>query len=234
MKKILLGIVSLFLLGSVASAAFTSMSVSTNSASALLTAAGSAEMMVELRDIVGAGYGVSVSSIYWSGITVGVTDFKAADTVLVVHATSTVTNWGIRIYTDNKDGSANPQYTGTGDPAGLVAGDDGAITLPMCWRITANTTDTLNILEDGSNKLYEQSLGSSYNCYVWMQDFNTTGFYSDDYAVIWNENGIHHAEGANWGASASPNFIYLGAKFTNATSPRTYSTNQLKVELYCE
>ncbi len=55
----------------------------------------------------------------------------------------------------------------------------------------------------------------------------------EDYVTIWNENGVHHAEGPlDYYASPSPNYVYIGARFTTATTPRTYRTSKLTVELF--
>ncbi len=196
------------------------------------TEPGSISMTVEIKP------GVGVSSLTWSNVNLPDDDWKASDQYILLSVTSTWGNWGVQIYTNNKAVDANPQYTGSGNPVGLVAIDTTTFVLPLCWRLTDNTTDTYDIKEDpDDHHLYSQTLGSGFRCFFWMKDKNTGGDYpftdGEDYVTVIDERGGHYAEGNNWGAMDNPNYIYIGAKFSNATY-RTYKTNTLRIEAFYE
>lgn len=139
------------------------------------------------------------------------------------------TSWGIQIYTDNKASSANPIYTGTGNPCGLVDTTTTTKVLPMGWTIESSTK-TKEQLGKGT----PESWVSGGFMWKWMKDRNTEGFQNGDYYItVWDNRGIL------WGGSStdrdwknSPNYIYLSADFSTALGGRTYKTNQLKIEFY--
>ncbi|MHB9154843.1 MAG: hypothetical protein ACYC5N_04010 [Endomicrobiales bacterium] len=151
----------------------------------------------------------------------------------------------MQIYTDNKAATATPKYTGTGVAAGLVDGVDTTRALPMCWRVAdAKLTVTQNPKQGttvGStsypDRIWDDQGGTSneYPCYLWMEDKANADFANADptsYRQVKDERGIQHAEATFAPGVASPDIIYVGAKFTDAMGSRTYSTNQLIVEVY--
>jgi hypothetical protein len=197
------------------------------------------------------------TEVTWSGVNLGSTRWKAADQYIELSYDFFTPNWGIQIYTDNTAAGANPRYHGAGNPAGLVgqtnAGglDPSSSTLAMCWRITDSTITVPNIQQGAagaSDRLWDSNVvnGDQYPCFFWMKDkgtpddpattsVNEVFVNADDYITAWDSRGIHHAEGANWGAGCySPNYIYLGANFASGVTPRTYKTNELVVELFYE
>jgi hypothetical protein len=207
----------------------------------LSTAPGVVSMTAELRN---RSNNNPATSITWSGITIGQTDWKAADQYILLHATITASTGLIQIYTDNKASDANPKYTGSGNPAGLVMVENSSKTLKMCWRVTDMSTNTLTIIQHPTqNYLYSQELGSGYRCFLWMKDKNTPNIPSEnttqfvngeDYVTVWETTrGCQHAEGT-WAFMPSPNYIYIGAKFLGATTPATYKTNKLTLEAAIE
>lgn len=190
---------------------------------------------------------VATTSITWSNVLLGATKWKAADQYLELKLDYFTPGWGIQIYTDNKAPGAAPyRYTGvsTATAAGLVAYSPAdpsvsSTTLPMCWRITDVSTTTVNIVRGANpsfpDRLSEATLGSGYPCFLWMMDKATGGFANGlDYITAWDSRGIQHAE-ATWGAGAfSSNYIYLGADFSAAVTPREYRTRALILELFNE
>jgi hypothetical protein len=199
---------------------------------------------VEIKNILD---GSTTSWIYWnaSSITLGSTSWRAADAYVVLYSTITNSNGGVQIYTDNKSNDASAVYTGAQNPVGLIAVEDTTEPpLPMCWRIVDSTTTTLTIKElivSTTGYLYSNELGSSYHCFLWMEDRNTSGFqYGADYVTAksgrldnsGNSPCIQDAEG-QWDHALSPDYIYFGADFTNARSPRTYRTN-IRIETFTE
>jgi len=199
----------------------------------------------------GPEFSITPGEITWSSVDLATADWLAADQPLEVKVESNDMAWGIQIYTDNTETDANPKWAGGSgtNPCGLLEVISGQSTstvrLPICWRIMDNTTDYthLEIYETvasdtgGANHLrcpaYGAPATTNYNCWFWMMDELTSGFGNgDDYVTIWNQYGVHHAEGDNWGVSRSPNYIYIGAKFSSAVAQKTYKTNKLIVEFF--
>lgn len=177
---------------------------------------------------------LTTTQMTWSGIIPGTTQWACADQYLEITTQYHYPGWGVQIYTDNTSGTANPPYTGINNPVGLVDTSTTTRTLPMCWRIVDITTNTLNIQQTSDYHLYSSELGSGYKCWLYMMDKATSGFTegSDD-VTVWDERGVHASEGG-FAGSMSPNYIYIGADFTNALTPRTYRTNKLTVEVFYE
>ncbi len=179
--------------------------------------------------------------------------WKAANQYLKIECTPTNNFWGIQIYTDNCSQVADPQFyivdPSSFNPAGLVRTDTRDRTLKMCWRaandelIEESALDIHEkLLPDERLQLYSQKDGEGYPCFIWMKDRKTptiptekTEAFVDgeSYSTLWNKEGMQHAEGTR-SICASPNFVYIGANFKNATTPKTYKTSSLTVEFYNE
>jgi hypothetical protein len=239
--------------GVATAANFTSVQKSTVTAQITFDQGGSGTMTVALKTVVGD---IPAFWLSWSDVTPGVTGWKAADQYIEVTNTYNRTGWGIQIYTDNCAADANPQFyivnPSSVNPAGLVATDNRKSTLPLAWRIMGETTSYAHLgIREVSDPVVpdEHHLQSTdfpqttpYYPWVWMKDAKTpsipeqyvTGFVNgEDYVTIWNENGVHHAEGPlDYYASPSPNYVYIAARFSEATTPRTYKTSKLTVELF--
>lgn len=184
----------------------------------------------------------TTNQIFWdqAGIQLGTTTWRRADAYIFL--TSTITaQAAVRIYTDNRSGDANPAYTGTGSAAGLVCAEDTSQLLPLVWRATQVSTNTLSIRNtaDWSN-LYVTELSTSYYCFRWMTDIGNSDWPGDasDYNWVKNyANGTHLTNGSDWGLSWTwtdykDTYIYLGALFTNAAIPRHYRTSRIIVESF--
>ncbi|MFC1546644.1 hypothetical protein ACFL4O_02885 [bacterium] len=167
--------------------------------------------------------------------------------------------WGIQIYTDNTDANSEPRWntsaksTASYNCAGLLAYDSptatSTIALPICWRIVDSTTSASNLtIEEISTqtsvKLATSTL-SSYYVWNWLKDkktpdnagtadINELFVNGEDAVTVWsNDKGAQHAEG-DWIWYNSPNYVYIGALFRDAATPRTYETGTLRVEFYTE
>lgn len=237
----------------VASAAFSTVDKKTLAGGIVFTEGPTGTMTVALKKISDNSAATQLS---WSDVTPAVTEWKAADQYIEVTNTYNKTGWGIQIYTDNCAADAVPRFyivnPTTVNPCGLIATDDKKSVLPLAWRIIGDTTSYahLNIREVSDpvvpDKHHLQSTdfpeAKIYYPWLWMKDFKTPSIlaqYTDgfvngeDYVTTWNGNGVHHAEGPlDYYVSPSPNYVYIGARFTTATTPRTYSTNKLTVELF--
>jgi hypothetical protein len=184
----------------------------------------------------------TTNQIFWNeaGITLGQTNWRRADAYIFVAATIT-SQGGIRIYTDNKSGSSVPQYTGSGNAAGLIRVDDTTKLLPLVWRATQMSTNTLSIqnTSDWSN-LYVTELSTSYYCFRWMADIRNSDWPGDASDWTWVKNyanGTHLTNGTDWGVSWTwsdykNTYIYLGANFTGALTPKQYKSSGIVVESF--
>lgn len=215
------------------------------------TATGDVTASVAMRNMTGD---TSAVQLGWSGVTPGgATNWKMSDQYLLLTSNISASNGGVRIFTDNMAGDASPRFTGsttTVSAAGLIAVESPtADPLPMSWRITdTKPTFTQNPQQGApgyADRLWDdQGVGTNnqYPCYLWMTDrngqadavFNNPALDTFNYRVVKDERGIQHAE-ATFGAGApSPDYIFIGAKFSTATTPRTYRTSKLVVEAFME
>lgn len=200
---------------------------------------GTGSVGLALKNRVG---GATATQIGWSNVSAG-QGWKLSDQFIQMNLNYDRANWGIQIYTDNTASGAVPRYSGISDPAGLV-GYDAAVpevsstTLKMCWRVVdSSTTATMTIAQGAAGKpmrLWSTELGDQYPCFLWVMDRKTPKFVDAyDYATVWDARGIQHAEDT-FGPARSPNYIYLGADFSHAATPRTYKTGTLSIELFYE
>jgi len=143
------------------------------------------------------------------------------------------TSWGIQIYTDNKSEQAEPKYTGSSDPCGLVDTTTGVFVLPMAWTIEYTTRTRTALINTNTGQPEPGSWVSSGGwMWKWMRDKNSSDFQNGmNYVVCWDNGGLL------WGdwqreSKKSPNYIYLSANFSNAIGGRKYKTNQLKIEFF--
>jgi hypothetical protein len=177
--------------------------------------------------------------ITWSNINAGVTGWKMANQYIEISHSDLPQFWGIQMYTDNENVSANPRYTGTADPSGLVKTDNTIIALPMAWKIT----DSLLTGGDLSDPAQRPD-NTGFSDYMWhfLKDRNTpdnpaTPDYDEsfqdgeDYVTLWNQSGIAWNEG---GRSGNPKkaYIYLAANFTMSSVGSVYQTSVLTIEAY--
>ena len=155
----------------------------------------------------------------------------------------------------------DPPYEGPEetDPCGLVATDNHTIRIPLCWKITDDVwTASSPSPEDGGPgpgpedpvEVPDPEIPNAYyfdNNYLWMKDRGTpddpgtpkhlldeTFVDGEYYVTAWDQDGIQWGgdPSEHGGGLLSPNYIYIGGKFINATTPRTYKTNKLTLEMY--
>jgi len=203
----------------------------------VINTAGGGSVTVKVRNI-GDNQLADGGLITWNGIEAGTAGWKISDQYLEVSKEDLPVFWGMQIYSDNKAALADPKYTGTRDPAGLVRVDNTIISLPMAWRIT----DTL-LSGAGLADPVERSTSRGFEDYLWhfLKDKNTpddpltlpdeTFTNGEDYSTLWNQSGIGWNEGARSG-NPKKAYIYLAAKFTMASVDTTYRTSRLTVEAF--
>jgi hypothetical protein len=181
----------------------------------------------------------NASTVVWTGITAGVTGWKAANQYITVQGFATYSDWGIQIYTDNDD------YIGTGNPAGLINQDNKIYSLPMAWRTLTETVPAnnpkLGIVEQtvGGYQVLADGTGQEYYPWFFMLDKGTDlegvpfGTHQE-YATFIGSAGYQHAptDYATPWATDTTYYVYLGANFTMSVPGATYSTSTLTVEMY--
>jgi hypothetical protein len=174
--------------------------------------------------------------ITWSNTQAGVTNWKLADQYIEIIYSDLPQNWGMQIYTDNKNTSANPRYTGPINPAGLIKTTDTTVAIPAAWRIT----DTL-LTGDGLANPIERTDSIGFDDYLWhffkdksavddpITPINERFTNGEDYVTFWNPSGIAWNEG---GRSGNPKkaYLYLAAKFSITSANVEYKTSMLTIE----
>lgn len=179
--------------------------------------------------------------ITWDDVVAGATGWKLANQYIEISHTDLPVSWGMQIYTDNESGLADPRYTGTANPAGLIKVDNTLMALPMAWRITDHLLTGADLTDP-----VERSDRKGFNDYLWhfLKDKNTPDdpattdvdesfVNTEEYVTIWNQAGIAWNEG---GRSGNPKkaYIYMAAKFTMASINSEYKTSALTLELFDE
>lgn len=200
-------------------------------------------------------------SLTWKNVNPGVNIWKLADQYLQVDADTSFSDWGVQIYTDNCAADADPQFyivnPSSVNPAGLLATDDRTGRIPLCWKITDELwTASSPPPEQGGPgpgpqdpvEVPDPTIPNAYyfeNNYLWMKDRGTpddpetpsldeTFADGEYYVTVWDQQGIQWGgdPAEHGGGMSSPNYIYIGGKFINATTPRTYKTNKMTLEMY--
>lgn len=249
MRKLLVAVLALGLVAAVRTTSFaftSSIAISTLTASATFTGAGSVNMSYQFMNLAGG----TTNQVWWNtgNINLGSTSWWRADSYLVLTTTMTAMGGAVRLYTNNvlvNNPTASPYYgygiqtssNSPNDPAGLICVSTNTRTLPMCWRVSSSTI-TPSIAQGGSqagtNALTVGTLWDTnttpanqaplYPCYLWMMDKGTFNFWTTgasaapDYSIIRDSmRGIQHAE-AGWGAAPSPVYVYFGANFATAVT----------------
>jgi hypothetical protein len=225
-------------------AAFTSLGTETftaNSGTVGGTASVTVPFNADLKNISNDG---NTGTITWTGVSSGSTGWLAANQYIAVQGFATYSDWGIQIYTNNTN------YTGTGNPAGLVNTASTLYSLPMAWRTTTEKLtaghNKLAIVEQTVNGYQVLADGTGQEYYPWFfmldkrtdMDTDADGLQAfgthQPYATFIGSDGYQHAatDYATPSAADTTYYVYLGANFTMAMSGATYSTNSLTVEMY--
>ncbi len=207
-------------------------------------------MSVKIKNIDGDA---EVSALSWGEnevVVLGTTKWLASDQYLEIDKDFDRTGWGIQIYTDNLL-SGTTEY----NPAGLVptTGDPRVGTLSLAWRMMGDTTSYANLgireVEEPGDSTWHHLQSTNfpesvvYYPWVWMKDPGLTRNIperhitqfdpGEDYVTVWDCRGVHHAEGPlDFYPSPGPNYLYIATSFETATTPETYTTDKLTLELF--
>jgi len=245
-EKIVLLLVGVMLLGSGYAFATTSITKSTYTAEVDFTGfEGVTSVDIVLRNRLTDEPTTLFTFTPEDGCLGGGTTWYTSNTYAVVYTTWTSGSPGrLLVYTNNKADDADPKYTGSGNPAGLVCSTgtvSAADPLELCWRVTDNSTTTVSILwklvgED--MKLYAKGLADDYYVFLWMRDKDAVGadagWYDNNtsYSTFksLHDGNIQHAEDT-WSSATSPEYFYLGCNFQKATAGRSYKTSTLRFDL---
>jgi len=229
-------------ISSSAHAVFTSVNKQSLTATAQLTGAGTFNVTTSIKNRT---TNAAATNLSWTGVTAGsgwtlANEYIQLDTTITSSLPS-----GIQIYTDNTAAAANPKYTGvisanTPTPAGLVASANTTQKLPTAWRaikelgVVTAAADPSAGAGDSFAWLFHKDKAQ-----VAVPSLNATAFVNgEDFITVYKNGangGVHFAQGPTEFGGFQANdrvFIYTGADFTSASTPNTYSTNQLIVESY--
>jgi len=219
-------------------AAFTSVSKVANTASAVLTGAGTISATVVVKN---RSNNAAATSIVWTGATAG-GGWLLADQYIQLNTNITAgSGAGVQIYTDNMAVAASPKFTGNpsvATPAGLIGSADTTQKLPTAWRAATTTGTVTTALNPNANA------GESYawlfhkdKSQVAIPTSNATAWQNgEDFVTVYKAGaGVHFGQAPTEFGGFKVNdvtYIYTSADFLTATTPNTYSTNQLIVEAY--
>ena len=225
-------------------AAFSSVSRTTSTAIAPLTGAGTVAMSVFLKNLSDNS---TTTQVYWSGVSLP-TSFVRASAYAQVDSTVTAAGGAIQIYTDNTAADASPQFTYAGstssvNPSGLVDTTTTTKALPLVWSVK-DTTTTAPTAADPTNSgdansfqwLFMKDRQTPTNVSLGSTQFTDGEAFVTVKRVVDNGNsGMHFGQAdTEFGAAASPDFVYFEADFRNAVTPRTYKTSVLRLEAYTQ
>jgi hypothetical protein len=225
--------------------AFTSVTISTKTAIAQLTALGQSSMTVTLANLTSG----STTQIYWSNITLPV-GWVDASSYIALSSTNTNAGSGIQIYTDNQGVGANPAYTGAAgtNPEGLVNASSTTVTLPLAWSIVASTAGVANSATTATAADNPTNCGGSDpvgTACLWnfFEDKNTPSIPAQNTPAFANGAqfvdliqagaGLHVTQGASgFTPNGSPPYsvVFVEANFAAAATPVTYQTSTLRIE----
>jgi hypothetical protein len=186
--------------------AFTPQGTSTVTAGAFVQGSRVARFNLAFRDVnLPLVSNPAISSITWSGIDPNVTNWKIADTLLVMNSTVTDSGGGVQIFTDNTAADAKPKFI---DPtptissntdsacAGLLyatsttGGFTSKVALPVAWSIKATTKTVENTDPTNGIGNTDPNTGSTTgynNKFQWLfvtDRYNTLGIDFDNDGVI--------------------------------------------------
>ena len=161
---ITIGLLAIFVL-----VAVNSLTYAADAAVRVINTSGSGTVTLTVKNI-SDNQSATGGIITWSTVTAGETGWSIADQYIEVSHNDLPEDWGIQIYTDNENALADPLYTGTANPAGLVKIANTIMALPMAWKITDSLL-TGNDLTDPS----ERSDAEGFSDYMWhyLKDKNS-------------------------------------------------------------
>jgi hypothetical protein len=175
----------------------------------------------------------TTNQVFWNpdAITLGgTTKWRRADAYIVINSTIEGSG-GIQIYTNNVSTS------GAVLPAGLVANDQQS-ALPLCWRIWGDLLSEPDLLiQRSADMAHLQNNG--WSVFMWIADKNEQNFSNGSaYITVKNANGLHvddnPADFYAWWGAATYSYLYIGADFSAAATPRTYKTTDLTLEAFIQ
>lgn len=238
-------------------AAFTSVSKSTISAQAIISAAAGQVAMNAVPRVL-------ITSAAATGLTFTVASLPASWVMAnqYLQVTSTVTAaGGVQIYTQNLATDVWPNsYTGGNNPAGLVDNTIRTQTLPMVWSIQDSVTQMRPSASSIATLTPPDFIASSWFYFSDPGDVDVDGAGTDtgfigngaDYVslVVEGNGGSAGAVGGLFHYNNGPGFVgdpfngfgdrtsvvdavYVAANFTSAVAGRTY-TGTVRVEAFTE
>jgi len=230
--KVALVAVAILGLGSARSFALTLGPTFVSSATVTVGGTPTLNLSIDLRDVSNPLTDTNPAQITWSGANAG-GFWKIADQCMLMTATVTYGTGGVQILTNNKIADGTFQYSGVGNPAGLVSAS-GTQALSMAWslKLTTATVGTTVLPQDpnaGDTTGFDNSAQ-----WTFMQDRDTSGFTEGQTAssLIKPSDGGAQLFQFTFFPYTNPMFLYFEANFAAATAATTYGTNNLVVQGY--
>jgi|GEM_PF-1479055 len=205
-----------------------------DAAVSVLNTTGSGTVTITVKNIDGSTSSDGI--IRWTGSSAEIGAWRPADQYIEISHSGLSEEWGMQIYTDNKN--STPAFTGKGNPAGLVRVDKAMVTLPLAWRISERLLTPTEL-----SNIHERFDAKGMSDYLWyfMKDKNTkdddatpedeTFINGEDYITFWNQKGIASSEGQKVGNPGKA-YLYLGARFITSPVGVEYKTTTLTIEAY--
>ena len=205
-----------------------------DAAVSVLNTTGSGTVTITVKNIDGSTSSDGI--VRWTGSSAEIGAWRPADQYIEISHSGLSEEWGMQIYTDNKN--STPAFTGKGNPAGLVRVDKAMVTLPLAWRISERLLTPTEL-----SNIHERFDAKGMSDYLWyfMKDKNTkdddatpedeTFINGEDYITFWNQRGIAVAEGQKVGNPGKA-YLYLGARFITSPVGVEYKTTTLTIEAY--
>lgn len=173
----------------------------------------------------------TATKMTWSSTT---SNWNKSDQYIQIDYDANDIGWGIRIYTDNNNASADPSYTGPtssgSEGAGLIGVTDTTQYAPLAWTAIDALTDTPSALPTDS--VIPSNAGWAYFKDPIQSSFSNNVGDDQEYLTIINSSGmaLNTVAGRDYNA-ASPIFLHVAGNFKNIPN-QTYRTNQIILELF--
>jgi|GEM_PF-3217407 len=208
--------------------------------------------------LIDGASGALAASIDFGSTTSGTPKVLANQYVKISNYRSSMSSWGIQIYTDNLAADANPRFTGNmpSNPAdvrvnGLIGTSDSGYRVPILWQVWDyakgyyNGTETPEYDTNGYTRTNLAEWDGDRAEFAFMMDKSDGDWskdqYSPNYRTLINSSGELGApvpfDEEQYGYSprripvGNALYVYLAVDYTGAPA-QTYTTNKITIDIY--